>query len=583
MIPLSNLRLSDVMDRHIFSVTPECTLGSMVERMKLEPVSHVVVLDDHKAVGMLTERDLVRLLHQRFDRSRPVREFMSVPLAIVPGDLGFRSAYIQLCLSRLRHLVVVDTDGALIGVAAERDFLGQLGMELFQSVRSLRDVIDRSVPQLPPTLPVAEAVDLMIHEKRGCVVVTEGNRFVGLFNEQQIPSVLARHDDGSPVPLGEVMLTAVAPLTETASIAEVMEQMVAERIGHVAVVDIDERVIGTVAQTRLLENVRTAVYAEMATRQLVEDQLLQVESQLEATLEHTPNVAVQWYDCDGAVHYWNHASETIYGWTAVEAVGKTLDQLMLPAKEFGKFKGMLAEIESTGKTVGPIEHSMRHRDGSQRWVESTLFPIPGDNPDESFFVCMDVDISERKQVESQLRERESNLKTFFDTIDDFLFVLDEQGSMQRINRTVVERLGYPEAELLGHNVLHVHPVDRHAEAMQIVADMLAGKGDFCTVPLQTANGQLIPVETRVVAGRWNGQAAIFGVSRDVSERKQAEDARREAEVRQHEQLDELRRWQGVMLDREDRILDLKREVNELLDRLGEGPRYGSAAGGKDNP
>lgn len=173
------------------------------------------------------------------------------------------------------------------------------------------------------------------------------------------------------------------------------------------------------------------------------------------------------------------------------------------------------------------------------------------------------------RTRQELQERETNLRTFFDTIEDFLFVLDTAGNVKQVNRTVLERLGYTEAELTGRSVLQIHPEEKHAEAMHIIADMLSGKTDVCPIPLRTIEGGLIPVETRVVTGLWNGQPALFGVSRDVSKQQQADE-------RQRRQLDELYRWQEVMLNREDRILDLKAEVNELLVRLGESPRYGSA-------
>jgi CheY-like chemotaxis protein len=63
-----------------------------------------------------------------------------------------------------------------------------------------------------------------------------------------------------------------------------------------------------------------------------------------------------------------------------------------------------------------------------------------------------------------------------------------------------------------------------------------------------------------------GQLALLGS--DISERKLAE-------AKIQDQLDELNRWYAATLGREDRVLQLKREANELLARLGEAPRYAS--------
>lgn len=55
--------------------------------------------------------------------------------------------------------------------------------------------------------------------------------------------------------------------------------------------------------------------------------------------------------------------------------------------------------------------------------------------------------------------------------------------------------------------------------------------------------------------------------------------RQQAEAAVVRQLDELRRWQDVMLDREDRVQELKREVNQLAGRLGETVKYPSQGSG----
>ncbi|GEM_PF-1053357 len=116
-----------------------------------------------------------------------------------------------------------------------------------------------------------------------------------------------------------------------------------------------------------------------------------------------------------------------------------------------------------------------------------------------------------------------NFEIFFNTINDFLFVLDEQGCILHTNETVISRLGYTKEELSGQSVLMVHPPDRRDEAERTVAGMLAGTMDFCPVPIMTKKGILIPVETRVTRGEWDGDAVLFGVSVDITDLKLSEE------------------------------------------------------------
>ena len=132
-------------------------------------------------------------------------------------------------------------------------------------------------------------------------------------------------------------------------------------------------------------------------------------------------------------------------------------------------------------------------------------------------------IHRREQVEQTLREREANFFGFFNTIEDFLFVLDAQGCIRHVNQTVLNRLEYSVEELTGQSVLIVHPEHQRSEAGKIVEKMLAGTNDSCPVPLISKSGKLIPVETRVVAGVWNGKPALFGVSKDLSALKMSEE------------------------------------------------------------
>ncbi len=116
-----------------------------------------------------------------------------------------------------------------------------------------------------------------------------------------------------------------------------------------------------------------------------------------------------------------------------------------------------------------------------------------------------------------------NYESFFNTIDEFLWVLDKKGNITHMNSTVITRLGYTKEELIGKSVLIVHPPERRDEANKIVGEMLNGKAEFCPVPIQTKSGVKIQVETRVTLGNWDDKPAIFGISKDISKVRLSEE------------------------------------------------------------
>ncbi len=112
---------------------------------------------------------------------------------------------------------------------------------------------------------------------------------------------------------------------------------------------------------------------------------------------------------------------------------------------------------------------------------------------------------------------QKNFKKLFDTIDDFMFILDENGNIMETNQAVIDKLGYSCEELKSLHILTLHSPERREEAGTIVKNMIEGRELYCPVPLYCKNGQHIPVETRVVMGEWDQKSVLFGISRDITE------------------------------------------------------------------
>jgi PAS domain S-box-containing protein len=153
----------------------------------------------------------------------------------------------------------------------------------------------------------------------------------------------------------------------------------------------------------------------------------------------------------------------------------------------------------------------------KRWFSNAIYPSP--NGISIIFQ----EITDRKMAELSLKESLDNFNTFFNSSIDFHWVLDRQGNILQMNDTARRRLGYDEKELIGKSVLMVHPPTLRKQVQDIVTDMLEGKKQNCPIPLQAKDGTEIPVETYVFEGRWNGQPALFGVSRDISALKMSEE------------------------------------------------------------
>ncbi|MBY8990944.1 MAG: PAS domain-containing sensor histidine kinase [Candidatus Lokiarchaeota archaeon] len=122
-----------------------------------------------------------------------------------------------------------------------------------------------------------------------------------------------------------------------------------------------------------------------------------------------------------------------------------------------------------------------------------------------------------------LETSQKNLQNLFNSMEDFVFVLDFESRIISVNSIVLKRLKYSKEELIGNSALVVHPPDQREAAAAILGEMVNGDRDICPIPLFTKDGVLIPVETKVTKGTWGNIDALFGISRDITDRQKYED------------------------------------------------------------
>ena len=255
--------------------------------------------------------------------------------------------------------------------------------------------------------------------------------------------------------------------------------------------------------------------------------------QLSATLEKTPNVAVQWFDTQGRVIYWNPASEGLYGWTAEEARGKRLERLILDVDEAARWRVAQADVLTSGHALGPTEYLAHTREGELRWVESTAFLIPGDEASGQILVCMDVDITDRKLAEQKVADFNRDFEAFLNQTTDFIYFKDAASRFRFCSQTLADISGHASwRDMLGKHDREVFPADTaRLYEEEEVSVFREGKPLLAKIePYYDVDGELGYVETN----KWplfdekQQVVGLFGISRDITER-----VHNENELKQH--------------------------------------------------
>jgi len=152
-----------------------------------------------------------------------------------------------------------------------------------------------------------------------------------------------------------------------------------------------------------------AVIRDVTERRRAEDALRDSEKRFRTLLQNIPSVSVQGYYPDGTVNYWNQASGAIYGYSADEAIGKNLLDLIIPPEMRENARRAISVMAQTLMPLPASVLTLLRKDGSSVTVYSSHAVVmrPGRVPE---LFCIDVDMTDRKRAEDALEELNRILK-----------------------------------------------------------------------------------------------------------------------------------------------------------------------------
>ena len=223
----------------------------------------------------------------------------------------------------------------------------------------------------------------------------------------------------------------------------------------------------------------------------------------------------------------NKAGERIEKVKREELIGKSVLEVFPGVKEFGLFE-IFQEVWKTGKAQHhPI--SLYKDEKNIGWRDNYVYKLPTGE-----VIAVYDDVTERKQSEDALRESEQKLRFVTDRVTDIIWSMDLEGNFSFITPSIERVIGYTVGEMLSSNFSQIVTPESHKMAMDLISThMKLKKREPVVLEVQQVckdgSNKWCEVTAVFSTDQDNRPNGIIGVTRDITERKQAKEALREKE------------------------------------------------------
>jgi PAS domain S-box-containing protein len=232
-------------------------------------------------------------------------------------------------------------------------------------------------------------------------------------------------------------------------------------------------------------------------------------------------------DPEGIITYANPKTLEILGYTDEELIGKHWS-FIVPEKNIEE-----SHIETEKRSRGissTYESGILAKDGTNIPVIVSATPIFSNTGEFQSVLVLSTDITERKRIEEELQQSEEKYSNLFHQSNDAIFLHDLDGSIIDVNEKTLKMFGYTQPEILSFKIPSLHPPEM-SEASRNAFERITEEGfvNF-EIDFKKKNGEVFPTDVSSSLFTIGGKQVIQGIVRDITKRKQAEQALRQVKL-----------------------------------------------------
>src|SRR6202007_2998079 len=263
-----------------------------------------------------------------------------------------------------------------------------------------------------------------------------------------------------------------------------------------------------------------------------EDALRRSEQRWQTAFENSA-IGMMMRDCSDRFIASNSVFQNMLGYTESELSELSNEDVTYDEDRRANLE-LIRELLEGRRQHFEIEKRYRRKDGTLVWVRNNVTLVPGTGGVAPFLFTIVEDITERKKEESERRYIEQRYRVMVETASDAVVCIDERGAILLANPATTKVFGYDPADLIGKALTMLMPEylrKLHEDGFRRYSATGQRHINWQGTELTglRKNGQEFPVEVSFGELTADGHRMFTGFIRDISERKQAEEIRKQAQ------------------------------------------------------
>ena len=296
-------------------------------------------------------------------------------------------------------------------------------------------------------------------------------------------------------------------------------------------------IIGGIALILLETLLIVALLWQRKRRREVENELVVSNDRLRLAVESGKSVGWDW-DAKTGINRWFGDLKTMFGIDSDTYSGRAEDFRLRVYPDDRELVQRAISNALQGRSSYTAEFRVVRTDGTVRWVTARGNYYYGTNGEPAGMLGMALDITDRKQAEQKLHESEDRLAGIVGSAMDAIIAVDEQQRVVLFNAAAEKMFGCAKDKAVGTAIDRFIPERFRSEHREYLRSFGESKlatrrtiGALGALWALRSNGQEFPIEASISHTASDGKKLFTVIVRDITERRQAEEAMRESEER----------------------------------------------------